>query len=559
LGYTLNTYMNNDEHIYWLNKDSRKFLERGYLIEGETAEQRIRDIAVSAEKLLKIEGFADKFEGYVHKGFYSLSSPVWSNFGRKRGLPISCFGSYIGDNMDSILTKVAEVGTMTKHGGGTSAYFGALRGRGTPISSGGESTGSVHFMEMFDKLMNVISQGNVRRGSFAAYLPVDHPDIEEFLQIRSEGNDIQDLSIGVCISDEWMKDMIGGDKEKRKIWGLVIKKRFESGYPYLFFSDNANNQAPQVYKDKGLKINNSNLCSEIFLSNDEEESFVCDLSSLNLERWEEWKDTDAVETLVYFLDAVMTEFIDKTEGAKYMEAPRKFAINQRALGVGVLGWHSLLQSKMIGFESMQAKFLNGTIWKTIRERADKASEELAKIFGEPPLLEGYGRRNTTTLAVAPTTSSAFILGQVSPSIEPENSCYYVKALAKGKFTYKNPYLKKLLKEKGKDDDDTWKAILISGGSVQRLDFLSQEEKDVFKTFGEISQKEIIIQAAGRQKFIDQGQSLNVMIPHETKPKDASELYIFAWEQGIKSLYYQRSSNPAQELARSILSCKSCEA
>jgi ribonucleoside-diphosphate reductase alpha chain len=551
--------MNNDEHIYWLNKDSRKFLERGYLIEGETAEQRIRDIAVSAEKLLKIEGFADKFEGYVHKGFYSLSSPVWSNFGRKRGLPISCFGSYIGDNMDSILTKVAEVGTMTKHGGGTSAYFGALRGRGTPISSGGESTGSVHFMEMFDKLMNVISQGNVRRGSFAAYLPVDHPDIEEFLQIRSEGNDIQDLSIGVCISDEWMKDMIGGDKEKRKIWGLVIKKRFESGYPYLFFSDNANNQAPQVYKDKGLKINNSNLCSEIFLSNDEEESFVCDLSSLNLERWEEWKDTDAVETLVYFLDAVMTEFIDKTEGAKYMEAPRKFAINQRALGVGVLGWHSLLQSKMIGFESMQAKFLNGTIWKTIRERADKASEELAKIFGEPPLLEGYGRRNTTTLAVAPTTSSAFILGQVSPSIEPENSCYYVKALAKGKFTYKNPYLKKLLKEKGKDDDDTWKAILISGGSVQRLDFLSQEEKDVFKTFGEISQKEIIIQAAGRQKFIDQGQSLNVMIPHETKPKDASELYIFAWEQGIKSLYYQRSSNPAQELARSILSCKSCEA
>lgn len=559
MGYTLNTYMNNDEHIYWLNKDSRKFLERGYLIEGETAEQRIRDIAVSAEKLLKIEGFADKFEGYVHKGFYSLSSPVWSNFGRKRGLPISCFGSYIGDNMDSILTKVAEVGTMTKHGGGTSAYFGALRGRGTPISSGGESTGSVHFMEMFDKLMNVISQGNVRRGSFAAYLPVDHPDIEEFLQIRSEGNDIQDLSIGVCISDEWMKDMIGGDKEKRKIWGLVIKKRFESGYPYLFFSDNANNQAPQVYKDKGLKINNSNLCSEIFLSNDEEESFVCDLSSLNLERWEEWKDTDAVETLVYFLDAVMTEFIDKTEGAKYMEAPRKFAINQRALGVGVLGWHSLLQSKMIGFESMQAKFLNGTIWKTIRERADKASEELAKIFGEPPLLEGYGRRNTTTLAVAPTTSSAFILGQVSPSIEPENSCYYVKALAKGKFTYKNPYLKKLLKEKGKDDDDTWKAILISGGSVQRLDFLSQEEKDVFKTFGEISQKEIIIQAAGRQKFIDQGQSLNVMIPHETKPKDASELYIFAWEQGIKSLYYQRSSNPAQELARSILSCKSCEA
>ena len=547
------------ENIYWLNKDSRKFLERGYLLEGETAEQRITDIAKTAEKYLGVKGFANKFEEYVAKGFYSLSSPIWSNFGRKRGLPISCFGSLVEDNMDSILTKVAEVGVMTKHGGGTSAYFGNVRRRGTPISSGGESTGSVHFMELFDKLMNVISQGNVRRGSFAAYLPVDHPDIEEFLQIRSEGNDIQDLSIGVCISDEWMKSMIDGDKDKRKIWGLVIKKRFESGYPYLFFTDNANNQAPQVYKDKGLKINNSNLCSEIFLSNSGDESFVCDLSSMNLERWEEWKDTDAVQTLVYFLDAVMSEFIDKTEGMKYMEAPRKFAVNQRALGVGVLGWHSLLQSKMIAFESMEAKLLNGLIWKTIRTNADKATEELAKLLGEPPLLEGYSRRNATTLAVAPTTSSAFILGQVSPSIEPENSCYYVKSLAKGKFTYKNPYLKKLLKSKDQDTDEVWKSVLIKGGSVQHLDFLSQDEKDVFKTFGEISQKEIIIQAATRQKYIDQGQSLNVMIPPNTKPKDVNELMIFAWEQGIKSLYYQRSANPAQELARSIMSCQSCEA
>jgi ribonucleoside-diphosphate reductase alpha chain len=549
--------MNND--IYWLNKDSRKFLERGYLIEGETAEQRIRDIAEGAEKILGIKGFADKFEDYVSRGFYSLSSPVWSNFGRTRGLPISCFGSFVGDNMDSILTKVAEVGVMTKHGGGTSAYFGAVRGRGTPISSGGESTGSVHFMEMFDKLMNVISQGNVRRGSFAAYLPVDHPDIEEFLQIRGEGNDIQDISIGVTISDEWMKAMIDGDKNKRKIWGLVIKKRFESGYPYLFFTDNANNQAPQVYKDKGLKINHSNLCNEIYLSNTEDESFVCCLSSLNLERWDEWKDTDAVETLVAFLDAVMSEFITKTEGMKFMEAPRKFAMQQRALGVGVLGWHSLLQSKMIAFESMEAKLLNNLVWKTIRTKADKATEDLASLLGEPPLLKGYGRRNTTTLAVAPTTSSAFILGQVSPSVEPENSCYYVKALAKGKFTYKNPYLKKLLKSKEQDTDEVWKEILVAGGSVQRLDFLTEEEKDVFKTFGEISQKEIIIQAAARQKHIDQGQSLNVMVPHTAKPKEVSELMIFAWEQGIKGQYYQRSTNPAQELARSILGCKSCEA
>jgi len=551
--------MNKD--IYWLNKDSRKFLERGYLLEGETAEQRIRDIAEAAERYLKIKGFADKFEDYMHRGFYSLASPIWSNFGRKRGLPISCFGSYICDTLECIMHKIAEVGIMTAGGGGTSAYFGALRGRGVPISSGGESTGSVHFMELYNKLMNVVSQGNVRRGSFAAYLPVDHPDIEEFLKIRSEGNEIQDLSIGVCVSDEWMKKMIDGDKEARRIWGLVIKKRFESGYPYIFFSDNANNQAPQIYKEKGLRINNSNLCSEIFLSNSEEESFVCDLSSMNLEKWEDWKDTDAVETIVYFLDAVMSEFIEKTEGVRFMEAPRKFAINQRALGLGVLGWHSLLQLKMVGFESMEAKMLNNQIWKTIRDRADIATYELAKIFGEAPIYKDSKdkRRNTTTLAVAPTTSSSFILGQVSPSIEPLNSNYFVKDLAKGKFTFKNPYLKKILKEKGKDDDETWKSILIKGGSVQHLDFFTQEEKDVFKTFGEISQKEIIIQAAQRQRFIDQGQSLNLMIPPNTKPKDVNELMIFAWGQGIKSLYYQRSANPAQELARSIMTCKSCEA
>ena len=548
----------------WLNKDSRKFLERGYLEEGETPEQRIQDIANRAQSLLDdMPGFADKFVDYMSRGFYSLASPIWSNFGRKRGLPISCFGSYIPDDMEQILFKIGEIGTMSKVGGGTSAYFGDVRGRGAPISSGGNATGVHHQLTVFDSLINYVSQGNVRRGSFAAYLPIDHPDVEEFLKIRSEGNAIQDLSIGVCVTDDWMKSMIEGDKDKRKLWGAVIKKRFESGYPYIFFTDNANNQAPQMYKDKGLKIRASNLCTEIFLSTAEDESFVCDLSSLNLEKWDEIAETDAVETLVYFLDAVMSEFIEKTGSYDkeygFMRAPRKFAINQRALGVGVLGWHSLLQSKMISFESMEAKMLNGRIWQTIREKADNATSELAKVFGEPFMLKGYGRRNSTTLAVAPTTSSSFILGQVSPSIEPLNSNYFVKDLAKGKFTYKNPYLEKLLKEKGRSDQDTWKNILTHGGSVQHLDFLTQEEKDVFKTFGEISQKEIVIQAAQRQKYIDQGQSLNLMIPPTAKPKEVNELLIFAWEQGIKSLYYQRSANPAQELARSILTCSSCEA
>ena len=357
-----------------------------------------------------------------------------------------------------------------------------------------------------------------------------------------------------------MKSMIEGDRDKRKLWGAVIKKRFESGYPYIFFTDNANNQAPQMYKDKGLKIRASNLCTEIFLSTSEDESFVCDLSSLNLERWDEIVETDAIETLVYFLDAVMSEFIQKVSSSadNFMSAPLKFAINQRALGVGVLGWHTYLQSLMIPFESMAAKFKNSEIFSTIRDRADAATYELAKIFGEPPMLKGYGRRNSTTLAIAPTTSSSFILGQVSPSIEPLNSNYFVKDLAKGKFTYKNPCLERLLKEKSKNDSETWKDILTHGGSVQHLEFLTQEERDVFKTFGEISQKEVVIQAAQRQKYIDQGQSLNLMIAPNAKPKEVNELLIFAWEQGIKSLYYQRSANPAQELARSILTCSSCE-
>jgi ribonucleoside-diphosphate reductase alpha chain len=545
-------------NYYWLNKDSRKFLERGYLIDQETPEQRIKDIANSAEKILNIKGFADKFQGYMAQGFYSLSSPIWSNFGRQRGLPISCFGSYVPDTIVGILEKVAEVGMMTANGGGTSAYFGDVRGRGTAISSGGTSTGSVCFMELFDELMGVVSQGNVRRGSFAAYLPIDHADIEEFLKIKSEGNSIQDVSIGVCVTDEWMKSMLGGDKPKRKVWGKVIQKRFESGYPYVFFSDTVNNSAPDVYKDKGLKINHTNLCTEIFLSNGIDESFVCDLSSLNLVTWDAWKDTDAVETLVYFLDAVMTEFINKTENIKFMEAPRKFAINQRALGVGVFGWHSLLQSKMVAFESFESKLLNAEIWKFIKEKSNQASVELAKLLGEPPLLKGYGRRNTTLLAIAPTTSSSFIIGQASPSIEPLDSNYFTKDLAKGKFTFKNTYLKELLKLKDKDTDEVWKSILVKGGSVQHLNFLTDAEKAVFKTFGEVSQKEVIIQAAQRQKYIDQGQSLNIKIPPNTKPKDVNELMIFAWEQGIKSLYYQRSANPSQELARSILNCTSCE-
>ena len=544
--------------IYWLNDDSRKFLERGYLLPGETPEQRIIDIAQKAQEYLGIEGWADKFIDYMHRGFYSLSSPIWSNFGRERGLPISCFGSYIPDDMEKILGKIAEVGTMSKVGGGTSAYFGDVRPRGAEISTGGTSTGVHHQLTVFDALTNYISQSNVRRGSFAAYLPIDHDDIEEFLGIRGEGNAIQDLSIGVTVSSQWMESMVAGDKQKRNIWGKVIKKRYESGYPYIFFSDNANNNAPQVYKDKGKHIHASNLCTEIFLSAEEDESFVCDLSSLNLAKWKEIAETDAIETLTYFLDAVMTEFINKTRGVKNMESPHKFAMTQRALGIGVLGWHSYLQQESIAFESMEAKLQNSLIFKTIQERTIAASKEMAIEYGVPSLMEGYGLRNSCLVAIAPTTSSSFILGQISPSIEPLNSNYFTKDLAKGKFTYKNPELTKVLISYDKNDTITWRSILQKGGSVQHLKFLTDHEKEVFKNFGEITQKEVLIQAAQRQPYIDQGQSINLQVPPKTPPKEVNALLVWAWENGIKSLYYQRSANPAQELARSINECSTCE-
>lgn len=571
------------EKYKWLNKHSRLFLERGYLEEGVSPENRIRQIAETAEKYLGIKGFADKFEDYMSKGFYSLSTPVWTNFGTNRGLPVSCFNSHIPDTMQGILEKSSEVGMMSKFGGGTSGFFGELRPRGSKISVGGESGGPNQFfpfmdksaevgikeflddggrvqqvLELFDLDADTVSQGSTRRGSFAAYLPIDHPDIEEFLLIRSEGHPIQNMSIGVCISDDWMESMLTGDRKKRELWLSVVKKRSETGYPYIFFTDTVNDLAPQCYKDNNIQINASNLCSEITLQSDYKNSFVCVLSSLNLVHWDEIVKTDAIEILIQFLDAVNEEFINKTEGVAFMQTARHFAMTQRALGAGVLGWHSLLQSKMIPFESMEAKLLNSQIWRIIRERADSATQNLAQLLGEPELLKGYGRRNVTTLAVAPTTSSSFILGQVSPSIEPENSCYYVKKLAKGSFTYKNPYLRDVLKSHSKDTDETWKSILLRGGSVQHLDFLSDNEKDVFKTFGEISQKEIIIQASQRQKHIDQSQSLNLMIPPEAPLKDISKLLIEGWKLKVKTFYYQRSANPVQQLSRNIMNCTSCE-
>lgn len=546
------------EKLWWKNSESEQILNRGYLLKGETVEGAIDRITTSASQRLYKPELKEAFQEMIERGWMSLSSPIWANMGTQRGLPISCFNVYIPDSIEGITHKLGEVIMQTKIGGGTSGYFGALRPRGSAVSDNGKSSGAVSFMKLFDTAMDTISQGGVRRGAFAAYLDIDHPDIDEFLTIKDIGNPVQNLFFGVCVPDYWMQEMIDGDTDKRKIWAKVLESRQQKGLPYIFFSDNVNKNKSQVYKDQGMVIHASNLCSEIMLPSTEEESFICCLSSMNLELYDEWKDTDAVKLAIFFLDAVLQEFIVKTEGNYYLASANNFAKRHRALGLGVLGWHSYLQKNMIPFEGMEAKQKTVEIFKYLQDKSNKATEDLARIYGEPELLKGYGKRNTTLLAIAPTTSSSAILGQTSPGIEPFSSNYYKAGLSKGNFMRKNKYLDILLTEKGINNEDTWRGIMLNGGSVQHLNELSYEEKQVFKTFKEISQLEIIQQAAIRQKYIDQSQSLNLNIPAELPVKEVNRLIIEAWKLGVKTLYYQRSQSVAKEMVVNLVSCSSCE-
>ena len=540
------TYSNSRPDFAWLNEDSRLFLQRGYLLEGTTALDRIRFIAEHAERKLGIEGYADKFYHYMARGYFSLSSPIWSNFGLDRGLPISCFGSYIGDSIYEIMETTAEVGMMSKIGGGTSAYFGDIRPRGSAIKNNGKSDGSFNFSKLFDTVIDVISQGTSRKGQFAGYIDIEHGDIDEWLDIHTEGNPIQLMYYGVCVGHDWLESMKSGDPYKRQLWAKLLQRKTETGIPYLFFKDNANAGRPDVYKDKNMTVHASNLCTEIMLPSSSEESFVCCLSSMNLLYFDEWKDTDAPEVLTYFLDVVMSEFIEKSKEIPFLHKANRFAMRHRAL------------ANNIAFDSFEAMQKNNEIFRTLQEKTLKASQELAHRFGEPELLKGYGRRNTTLMSIAPTKSSSFILGSVSPSVEPFKSNYYVKDLSKIKTVYKNPFLEKLLQEKGLDREEIWESILHNDGSVQHLTQLSDEEKEVFKTFSEISQLSIIQQAAQRQKYIDQGQSINIMVHPNTPARDLNQLYLTAEELGLKSIYYQYSMSAAQVFNRNLLSCSSCE-
>lgn len=928
------------EKLWWYTEESQAMLERGYLLPNQTVEEKIKLISKHAASYYKdVPDLKDKFAEMIERGWCSLSSPIWANFGETdRGYPISCFSSFVADDLDKIYSTLHEVAMMTKLGGGTSGYFGKLRAKGTPIKGGGKSSGMMSFLRLYDATTEEVSQSGVRRGAFAAYLDIEHPEIEEFLRLKDKGHPMQTINTAVNISDEWMKAMEEGDKEKRDIWAKVLKSRREKGIPYLFFKDTANKNKPQIYKDTNSTIYSSNLCfvgsdrvvtsrgyltakelfeqggvlelfngekivnssemklreqnvpvlkitlenglehtvteyhgmakyecngkivrtpaselkigdklaiqtskglfggvsmkdeafllglyqsdgtqfkdlrfidiwekdfdlveeieskvetlykkygcdtyeiknqtgltgkfrkskapkftncstgtssvakkrlatncftknlgfekgyvpswiweaneetqweyirglyfadgtvtlgkgkgepiylaytdinlgflkelqlllnnlglqssikiqreeglmslpdgkgsykmypcktayrllignknsaldfekntgflsrkgvfidereyrdntkksskiisieligaedvycptvyndehifivngmktfncNEIFLPTSESESFVCCLMSMNLALYDEWKDTDAVELAVMFLDAVMSDFIKKTKDVPYMKRAHDFAVRHRALGLGVLGWHTLLQQRMIPFESFEAQQLNTSIFSNIKKKAYSKSVELGEAYGYAPIFDGVEtldtkRRNTTLLALAPTTSSSSILGQVSPSIEPYASNYFVVGLAKGSFTRRSPELEKLLESKGQNTDEVWRSIIQNQGSVQHLSFLDEREKDVFKTFQEISPMMVIQQAAARQPFIDQGQSINLKIPSAMSIKDINKIHMEAWKLGLKGLYYQRGTSVAKEAVLQMMDCKACGA
>ena len=548
---------NMNKPFYWLNEESRATLNK--VLNGQDPVDRIKDIAVLAEARLGIPGYAEKFIEYMSKGWFSLSSPVWPNYGTNRGFPVSCFGGYVPDSMDGIQYTLYEQAMLTKGGGGTSTYFGDVRPRGAEIKDNGKSEGSVNFMRQFEVMTDVVSQGSTRRGYMASYLPITHDDIDDFLKIGYKGNKIQDLMTGVVIPEGWMQSMIDGDAEKRELWAKVLDARKDHGYPYVLFGDNVNNNKPECYHDKPILA--SNLCSEIMLPSNEKESFVCVLCSMNLLHYDDWKDTDAVEVLVQFMDTMVTDFLYKlmNVGANQELHPLhrvyNFALNHRALGLGVLGWHSLLQSKMLPWESKEAAKLNLEIFTRLEAQSHEASYKLGKKFGT---VMGTNRRNTTLMAIAPTKTSSFVLGQVSQGIEPIMSNYFVDIKAKSVLVYKNPLLIELLDKYGKNTPEVWESVRKADGSVQHLDFLTQLEKDVLKTFKELNPDSIIDQAGIRQSKIDQGQSLNIIATSEMTIKELNALHIRAWKMGVKSMYYQFNLSAAQEFARNK-ECVACHA
>jgi ribonucleoside-diphosphate reductase alpha chain len=547
-----------------LTTEGLKTLEGGYLLEGETPKDMYRRVAQGAVKYLNKPEIEQPLFDAMWKNWICPASPLLSNFNTDRGLPISCYGLDVKDSLAGILDKNHELGMLSKYGGGVGMYLGHLRGRGTQVKgTGGTSSGVVSWAKIYDSTILSCNQGGVRRGAAAVYLDVDHPDFYEFAEMRRTTGDPNtrclNLHHGICLSEEFMQSLEQGHKGNRDKWGRLLTLRMETGEPYFAWPDTANTKAPQWVKDQELKLLAPQLCNEIWLPSDADHTYVCCLSSMNLSKWHEWKNTDAVKLAIYLLDAVITEFLIKAKDLPGLRPAVNFAKKSRALGLGALGWHTLLQENMIPFDSFESMMLNSQIFKSINSKSMEASKELATEFGEPEWCKGYGVRNLTVNAVAPTTSNSLISGGVSQGIEPVISNGYVQNSAKGTFIRKNKTLENFLDSKGKNTEDTWKQITQDKGSVLNLSFMTEDEKKVFYTAREINQFAIIKQAGQRQQWIDQGQSVNLFFGVNADPKYIHNVHLEAWKSGLKGLYYLRTESVlrADLASRSKDECEAC--
>lgn len=563
--------------IDWLKKDQRTFLERGYLAENESPEQRYQTICDTIQNIVnsydsvdeKTLGIGERFEKYIENNWISFATPVLRNFGAEYGLPISCNKSIMPDSLEGISSTIMETMLLAKHGAGTAIDFSYVRPIGSDISTGGKSNSVMDWIELAADAISKTNQSSARRGFLTAYLRLDHPEIMEFLKIgthkmpEKKQRFFQTITTGVVIPPGW-RDGLMNSTEKKKIFSEVLNSRSEIGYPYIFDMDNANNNAPKYMQDKGYIIKNSNICNETAGFTDENTTFACCLSSVNAARFDEWKDDPNFLFDCYvMLDCVVEEYIQKASNLIGFERALNYAKNFRGVGLGVFGFHSLLQKNMVPLGSLESYRINNEVFKALHEAGNSSSRWMAQVWGEAPAIEGYGYRNTQRQAIAPTKSTAFIMGGVeegySEGIETHKSNYMQKKFAKLQVTFKNKDLEKLLIQKGKNTDDIWDSILVNNGSVQHLDFLSDLEKDVFKTSSEISQVDIIKMAGQRQPYITQGQSVNLMIHPETPKKDLIKLHLQAFdEEGLKGLYYQYSINAVQQFRQDLLTCSSCE-
>lgn len=553
---------------YWLTVEGYRTLKGGYLLDGETPRDMwVRISGAAAHQLGKPE-LGPKFFDLFWKNWLCPATPVASNLGTDRGLPISCYSNYFADSIDGIMRSSHELAMLSKNGGGVGCYFGDIRPQGSIIRGNGTTDGIVPFMKIVDSVTIGVSQGGVRRGATAIYLPIDHGDINDFLNVRRPQGDVnrQCLNIhhGVTVPDSFMEKVMAGDKDARALWGKIIKTRFETGEPYIMFSDTVNRNRPAAYINNNLEVKTSNLCSEITLYVDEDHTFVCCLSSMNLAKWDEWKDTDAVYYAVYFLEGVMSEFIEKASNMPGLDRAVAFAKKSRALGLGALGFHTYLQENNMPFGSFEAYNWNNLVFSFIKRESIRASQDLAKEYGEPEWCKGTGMRHTHLRAVAPTASNSIISGNVSPGIEPIAANAFNHKTSKGLLIQRNPTLKRLLASLGKDTPDVWKSIVRESGSVQHLDFLTDEQKQVFLTARELNQFDIVRLAAARQKHLDQTQSLNLFFPANASMKYVNEVHLEAWKQGIQTLYYCRSSAAikadagSKEYVRKMSECTMCE-